>query len=159
MNEPRISRIMRMKKLLIILLVLLPLLAFAKVEVMNLRVENLDEPLGIDTNVPRFSWQITSDKKNVRQTAYQIVVSGDQGELWNSGRIESDQQLWVWYGGSTLKSNTACTWKVKVWTTAGESDWSSDEYKRGDSSFSLYPDGEWGTSHFDGCVNEVEVEQ
>ena len=61
MNEPRISRIMRMKKLLIILLVLLPLLAFAKVEVMNLRVENLDEPLGIDTNVPRFSWQITSD--------------------------------------------------------------------------------------------------
>ena len=139
MNEPRISRIMRMKKLLIILLVLLPLLAFAKVEVMNLRVENLDEPLGIDTNVPRFSWQITSDKKNVRQTAYQIVVSGDQGELWNSGRIESDQQLWVWYGGSTLKSNTACTWKVKVWTTAGESDWSSNEH----FSIGLLDEGKW----------------
>lgn len=38
-------------------------------------------------------------------------------------------------------------------------DWSSDEYKKGDSCFSLYPDAEWGTSHFDGCVNEVEVEQ
>ena len=88
MNEPRI---IRMKKLLIILFALLPLLTFAKVEVTNLRVENLDKPLGIDTSEPRFSWQITSDKRNVRQTAYQIVVSGDQGELWNSGRVESDQ--------------------------------------------------------------------
>ena len=63
MNEPRISRIIRMKKLLVILLALLPMLAFAKVEVTNLRVENLDKPLGIDTGEPRFSWQITSDKK------------------------------------------------------------------------------------------------
>ncbi len=139
MNEPRISQIIRMKKLLVILLALLPLLAFSKVEVTNLRVENLDEPLGIDTSKPRFSWQITSDKKNVRQTAYQIVVRGDQGELWNSGRVESDQQLWVRYGGSQLKSNTACTWKVKVWTTAGESDWSSDEC----FSIGLLDEGKW----------------
>ncbi len=128
-----------MKRFLIILFALLPLLAFAKVEVTNLRVENLDKPLGIDTNEPRFSWQITSDKKNVCQTAYQIVVSSDQGELWNSGRVESDQQLWVRYGGSQLKSNTACTWKVKVWTTVGESDWSSDEC----FSVGLLDEGKW----------------
>ena len=79
MNELRISQIIRMKKFLVILLALLPMLAFAKVEVTNLRVENLYEPLGIDTSEPRFSWQITSDKKNVRQTAYQIIVCGDQG--------------------------------------------------------------------------------
>ena len=133
------SQIIRMKRFLIILFALLPLLAFAKVEVTNLRVENLDKPLGIDTNEPRFSWQITSDKKNVCQTAYQIVVSGDQGELWNSGRVESDQQLWVRYGGSQLKSNTACTWKVKVWTTVGESDWSSEEC----FSIGLLDEGKW----------------
>ena len=139
MNELRISQIIRMKKFLVILLALLPMLAFAKLEVTNLRVENLDKPLGIDTSEPRFSWQITSDKKNVRQTAYQIVVSSDQGELWNSGRVESDQQLWVHYGGSQLKSNTACTWKVKVWTTVGESDWSSDEC----FSVGLLDEGKW----------------
>lgn len=136
MNEPRI---IRMKKLLIILFALLPLLTFAKVEVTNLRVENLDKPLGIDTSEPRFSWQITSDKRNVRQTAYQIVVSGDQGELWNSGRVENDQQLWVRYSGSKLKSSTHCTWKVKVWTTVGESDWSSDEC----FSIGLLDEGKW----------------
>ena len=139
-----------MKKLLMILLTLLPLLAFAQVEVTNLRVENLDEPLGIDTSEPRFSWQMTSDKKiatphsdrgseNVRQTAYQIVVSGDQGELWNSGRIESNQQLWVPYGGQPLKSNTHCTWKVKVWTTAGETAWSSENH----FSIGLLDEGKW----------------
>ena len=150
MNEPRISRIIRMKKLLMILLALLPLLAFAQVEVTNLRVENWDEPLGIDTSEPRFSWQMTSDKKiatphsdrgseNVRQTAYQIVVSGDQGELWNSGRIESNQQLWVPYGGQSLKSNTHCTWKVKVWTTAGETAWSSEKH----FSIGLLSESKW----------------
>ena len=136
-----------MKKFLIILFALLPLTVSAAkkktvkpaVSVENLRVENLDKPLGIDTNEPRFSWQITSDKKNVCQTAYQIVVSGDQGELWNSGRVESDQQLWVRYGGSQLKSNTACTWKVKVWTTVGESDWSSEEC----FSVGLLDEGKW----------------
>ena len=73
------------------------------------------------------SWEITSDKKDVRQTAYQIVVCDDQGEVWNTGKVESDQQLWIPYAGKKLTSGTFCTWKVKVWTTAGESAWSSDE--------------------------------
>lgn len=36
-----------------------------------------------------------------------------------------------------------------------------DEYNKCDSdrdSFSLYPDGYWGSSHFDACIEEVEVE-
>ena len=115
-----------MKKVLLICLALVPLVALAKVEVTDLRVEGLDRPLAIDTPQPRFSWKITSDKKDVRQTAYQIIVSDDNGEVWNSGRTESSQQLWVRYGGSQLRSNTTCTWKVKVWTTVGETDWSSE---------------------------------
>jgi len=92
-----------------------------------LRVENLENPLGIDTPTPRFSWIIQSNQQDVRQTAYQIIVNDDQGEVWNSNRIDSDQQLWVRYGGKPLKSATQCTWKVKVWTTAGESEWSNEE--------------------------------
>ena len=136
-----------MKKLLIILLALLSLSASAAkkkvakpdVSVGNLHVENLEKPLGIDTAEPRFSWQITSNQKNVRQTAYQVIVSGDKGELWNSGKVEGDQQLWVRYAGNKLFSNIACTWKVKVWTTAGESDWSSDEC----FSIGLLNEGKW----------------
>ena len=130
-----------------ILLALLPLTVSAAkkkvvkpdVSVVNLRVENLDKPLGIDTAEPRFSWQITSNKPNVRQTAYQIIVSDDKGEIWNTGKVESDQQLWIHYAGKQLQSNTACTWKVKVWTTQGESDWSSDEC----FSIGLLHEGKW----------------
>ena len=130
-----------------ILLALLPLTVSAAkkkvvkpdVSVVNLRVENLDKPLGIDTAEPRFSWKITSNKPNVRQTAYHIIVSDDKGEIWNTGKVESDQQLWIHYTGKQLQSNTACTWKVKVWTTQGESDWSSDEC----FSIGLLHEGKW----------------
>ncbi len=117
-----------------ILLAMLPLLGMAKkstkadVNVSWLRVENLEKPLGIDTPTPRFSWMTLSDKQDVRQTAYQIVVTDDQGkELWNSGKVQSEQQLWVPYGGPALKSAAQCMWKVKVWTTAGETPWSEEE--------------------------------
>ena len=136
-----------MNRLLVILLALLPLTGMAKkeitppaVSVNGLRVENLERPVGIDTDTPRFSWQITSGKQDVRQTAYQIIVSDDQGEIWNTGKVESDQQLWLPYAGKKLQSNTACTWRVKVWTTAGESEWSSDEC----FSIGLLNEGKWG---------------
>ena len=136
-----------MKKLLIILLAIISLTASAAkkkvvkpdVSVGNLRVENLEQPLGIDTAEPRFSWQITSIKQDVHQTAYQIIVSDDEGKVWNTGKVDSDQQLWVPYAGKQLKSGTFCSWKVKVWTTAGESDWSSEEC----FSIGLLDEGKW----------------
>jgi len=123
-----------MNRLLIILLAMLPMVGVAKkkkevkpaVSISWLRVENLENPMGIDTAEPRFSWTILSDKQDVRQTAYQIVVSTDKGEVWNTGRVESDQQLWVRYQGQPLKSATSCTWKVKVWTNVSETAWSDE---------------------------------
>ena len=41
----------------------------------------------------------------------------------------------------------------------GDDDWVEDDFKKGDSCFSLYPDGYWGTSHYDARVDEVEVEE
>ena len=118
---------------------MLPLSALAKVEITNLRVENLTEPLGIDTNEPRFSWQITSDKKDVKQTAYQIIVSGDKGEVWNTGKVSSDEQLWIRYQGEPLKSGTFCTWKVKVFTNKGETEWTDG----GRFSIGLLNESKW----------------
>ena len=107
------------------LFTLLPL--SAKVDVRNLHVENLTNPLGIDTDKPRFSWTTISDEKDVRQTAYQIIVSDDSGELWNSGKVDSDKQLWIPYSGGKLKSGMQCSWKVKVYTNKGETAWSEPQ--------------------------------
>ena len=123
--------------LLFYLFTFLPL--SAKVELTNLRVENLQEPLGLDTSEPRFSWQLTSDKRDVHQTAYQIVVTGDKGELWNSGKVGSDEQLWIRYQGKPLTSGTFCTWKVKVYTNKGETPWTEG----GRFSIGLLNESKW----------------
>ena len=102
------------------------------VNVVGLRVENMTNPLGIDTDKPRFSW-ITGDhyqNKDVRQTAYQIIVSSTyekmkagEGDLWDTGWVESDEQLWIPYAGKPLGSNRHCWWNVRVRTNKGETGW------------------------------------
>ena len=95
--------------------------------------EYLAEPLGVDTNEPRFSWQLV-DPDAVRgrqQTAYQIVVerkvSGGMTLLWDSGRVESNQSVNVVYAGEALQSSWDCRWRVRVWDEHDSAtDWSKD---------------------------------
>lgn len=125
-----------MKKytLLYILALFTSLSAMAKVDVSNAKTENMSNPLGLDTNQPRFSWQITSDKKDVVQTAYEILVASsldnlkaDKGDLWNSGKVTSAEQLWIAYAGTPLKSNQRAYWKVRIQTNKGKSEWSEPQ--------------------------------
>src|SRR6188768_3107074 len=100
---------------------------FAQVSVSNLRCEMLVNPLGIDVKEPRFSWQLSSDQRNVQQTGYQIIVSSskeklqkDDGDIWNSGKQNSSQSIHLNYAGKPLQSATKYFWKVKVFTNRGE---------------------------------------
>ena len=98
----------------------------------NLRCEYLNNPLGIDTTIPRLNWQIQSDKRGISQSAYQVLVASTKknlaqniGNLWNSGKIKSDQSIQVEYAGSPLASGQDCFWKVRVWDQDGRvSAWS-----------------------------------
>jgi alpha-L-rhamnosidase len=89
----------------------------------GLTCEQRVSPLGIDVLHPRLGWRVVG----VKQTAYQVIVTGSGGvERWNSGKVKSDQSWMVPYGGKPLKSRDICRWKVKVWTDAGESSWSEE---------------------------------
>jgi len=118
---------------LITLLLLLPFQKLAaQVSLQNLKCEMLVNPLGIDATQPRLSWEILSPKRNVAQTAYQILVAStteklaqNEGDLWNSGKVNSDESIHVKYNGQALSSRMRCFWKVKTWTSAGESEWSA----------------------------------
>lgn len=97
----------------------------------HLRCETLENPVGIDVAQPRMSWEIAVKEHAVVQTAYQILVAstpeklaGNEGDMWNSGKVMSDQSIQVTYKGKPLKSRQDCYWKVKVWTNKGESEWS-----------------------------------
>ena len=99
----------------------------------DLKCEYLRQPLGIDAARPRLSWVLHSDRRGDRQSAYRILVARspaalarDEGDLWDSGRVGSDQSVHVPYGGILLlQSGQACYWKVRVWDKeAGQSTWS-----------------------------------
>ena len=98
----------------------------------GLRCEHLENPQGIGTAQPRLSWQLQSGGSGVKQTAYQILVaaSGEKlvpgaADLWDSGKIISDESILVAYAGKPLGSSAECFWKVRVWDENGKaSAWS-----------------------------------
>jgi alpha-L-rhamnosidase len=89
--------------------------ASSTIQVTSLLCEYLKDPLGIDTTAPRLSWALESAERGQKQTAYQIVVSGDAGDLWDTGKVVSAQQAHVVYAGKALVSGQRVTWKVRVW--------------------------------------------
>src|SRR6476620_10320115 len=91
----------------------------------QLRCEYFVAPIGIDARRPRFSWILDDDRRGAGQTAYQITVSSSDQQLWDSGKVESDQSIHVEFAGPLLKSRQRCEWKVRVWDQDGkQTDWS-----------------------------------
>lgn len=104
--------------------------AVAKLKVCRLTTENMVQPLGLYTDTPRFSWQLSDTPDNTFQTAYRILVASSperlqpgMADLWDSGLVESDCSLWVEYAGRKLRDNERAYWTVRVKTNNGESNW------------------------------------
>jgi alpha-L-rhamnosidase len=110
----------------------------------HLRCEYRNNPLGIDAAKPRLSWVIDVTKSEIsnsksqiprgqRQAAYQVLVAStpellakDQGDLWDSKKVVSDQSIQVEYAGKPLESRQVCHWKARVWLNDGKpSTWSA----------------------------------
>jgi alpha-L-rhamnosidase len=91
----------------------------------KLRCEYRIDPLGIDSAAPRLDWILNATDpaaRGLRQSAYQILVASspdllarNQGDLWNTGKVVSDQMSQIGYDGAPLGSNQSVWWKVMVW--------------------------------------------
>ncbi len=118
-----------MRKLIILLTALtIGTACLAQVKVQYLLTENKVDPNSIDAINPRFSWQINAgDKRDVMQTAYEIKASAakDKREVWKTGKVMSDQSMYITYKGAPLVSGQKYTWQVRIWDNAGKaSAWS-----------------------------------
>ncbi len=126
-----------LKSILFSLCLFVVLSANAQVAVQNLSCNSAVNPLAID-KVPHFSWQLASKKHNVSQQAYQLLVASSEenlkqnnGDIWDSGKINSDVSQNVVYKGKALKSETKYFWKVRVWINDKKaSKWSETSYFR-----------------------------
>jgi alpha-L-rhamnosidase len=92
-----------------------------KNSIKEMLVEYLNDPLGVDTEKPRFSRKIVSQERGVKQVAYQIIVSKHKkdikkrkGTVWDSGKITGDRTVNIDYEGIPLESNKTYYWTVGV---------------------------------------------
>lgn len=103
----------------------------------QLRCENTKHPLGLDTLRPRLSWILIStglSERNQKQSAYRVLAASSpsrlragHGDLWDTGKVASDQSIQLAYGGASLNSGQRVWWKVQVWDQNGRpSPWSTE---------------------------------
>jgi alpha-L-rhamnosidase len=103
-----------------------------QIKLTELCCEYTQNPLGIDTPSPRFSWILKSEKRGQMQSAYRILVASNQekldaniGDKWDSGKVASDNSINIVYQGKPLSSGEKCHWKARVWDKDGlDSNWS-----------------------------------
>ena len=101
----------------------------------ELRCEHLKNPMGIEAVSPRLSWCMAADERGARQTAYRIEVASSENLLavgkadrWDSGRVDSDSSVLIWYEGTRLRSRQKCWWRVHVWDEDGVESISESAY-------------------------------
>jgi len=116
----------------------------------RLRVELRENPLGVQTALPRLAWELESSDAQARgeiQAAYEILVSSSaeklaagEGDLWTSGPVVSSESSTV-YAGRPLVSLTHSFWKVRVRDGAARlSEWSAP----GEWTVALLDPADWG---------------
>ena len=88
----------------------------------HLRVERIEQPLGLEMPQPGFSWALESRARRAVQSAYRITAASSrerlqtaQPDLWDSGVVRTDRCLDVRYAGRTLTSAQRVWWRVQVW--------------------------------------------
>jgi len=126
----------------------------SRFKVVDLRCENLSDPLCVDSEVPRLSWRTETSAQNWRQSGYRLLVSSteenlnrDKGDLWDSGKVGSSESNGIRYQGKRLSSNEECFWKVRTWNSGGQSSsWSQS----GKWEMGLLSADDWGNSRWIG---------
>ncbi|HEX8550348.1 MAG TPA: glycoside hydrolase family 78 protein [Abditibacteriaceae bacterium] len=102
----------------------------------NPRCEYQTNPLGIGVAQPRLSWEMQSETRGARQTAYQILAASstdklndEAADVWNSERIESDASAHIAYEGPALQSRQRVYWTARAWDENGTaSEWLAPQW-------------------------------
>jgi alpha-L-rhamnosidase len=111
----------------------LPAESASPVRLYDLTCEHLQDPIGIGRQTPRLSWKLRSERQGEVQKAYQVraassrsMLDSERPDLWDSGKVGSDQSVLIRWNGPALGSRGRVFWRVRVWDKDGRpSQWSS----------------------------------
>ncbi|MDD2512243.1 MAG: glycoside hydrolase, partial [Proteiniphilum sp.] len=73
------------------------------VEIKNLRTEYRVEPLGVESAMPRFTWEYQGDDPNFKEKKHMIYIGTDPEHLQPCDTFQD------------FESHTRYYWRVKVW--------------------------------------------
>jgi alpha-L-rhamnosidase len=97
-----------------------PVLTPVRLSCAGKRYADMDEPR------PSLSWQLRSDERGARQTAYRVMVAtsdellrAGKPDLWDSGKVLSSRTTGIVYAGKPLASRMECHWMARVWDQRG----------------------------------------
>lgn len=90
-------------------------------KIVKLLTEYQENPIGLDEPAPAFSWQLASNRQNVKQCAYQLWVRKecDQSEVWNTGKVITAQAANIVYEGAPLEACQRYAVFLRVWDENG----------------------------------------
>ena len=98
----------------------------AQVSIHQLLCEQMSNPIGVGVKKPRFTWKIQSETPSTIQTAYELIVKKGKQKVWATGKVASEQSVYIEYNGQPLEQDTRYSWQVRVWDNHGnESTWSA----------------------------------
>jgi alpha-L-rhamnosidase len=96
------------------------------VKIYALECEHLSNPMGIGNQQPRLSWKLSSGRSGECQTSWEIRATSSMAglkaaspDLWDSGKINSDQSVLVPWAGKPLGSRSQVYWQVRIWDKVG----------------------------------------
>ena len=125
---------MEPKRLFTLVLILVCTVRVSSAVPVHLRCEYLQNPLGIDVPAPNLSWQSDNTERNWKQASYEVLVASSkallqsgQADVWDSGKIDSDESVGIAYKGPALESRKRYYWMVRVWDAAGRTSDSNED--------------------------------
>ena len=107
----------------LLLLIMFSSFAYGRndISIVNLRCDNMETPVVIESQHPILQWQLVSNQRGKKQSAYRVIVSSslkllnqEKGDYWDSGKVSSSESI-IGYQGKRLLSQMQLYWKVMVW--------------------------------------------
>ncbi len=94
--------------------------AEAQGSILGLTTDYQTNPIGLDTDSIRFGWHMESNRIGAKQSYYQIKVTSDGQDVWDSGKVADSRSTGIPCGAS-LTEGTSYEWELTVWDEAGAS--------------------------------------
>lgn len=119
-----------MRRTLLMVLLTVVSLQMQGATVYGLKTQGYHCPVGIDMDVPRFSWLLSSEGRGVMQQSYSIVVCADADltkRVWESGEVTGCQSVDVEAKGFRPEPRTRYYWQVTVTDNHGETSTSKEK--------------------------------